>query len=281
MRWERCVLVLTVLLCLFTFKSVPAMASDCSTVGSPPQTLDELWSDCEDELGQSYENYRTLAMTKDTDFEIDLTESFKLTMDFSDDRDPIEPGIQGMVQRTYCVGRVKYKTLAFVPTVGGYGNVEEGYAYGYYATEKPVLMEPSECEDPFDESTGFSEILLRRPSVLYLPGFQNYATPAEAARIAAYLSSQTINNDDGKVFVLVIAPPSHLAINFTRCDTCGGEEFQTEPRWDFGAPDIGTGYGQLSFGAYGRDGGEEYFPTLFSVTGGRARSLDSEQGRYL
>lgn len=59
------------------------------------------------------------------------------------------------------------------------------------------------------------------------------------------------------MFVLLIAPPSHLALNQKQLGPteCGGEEFCTVPR------DVAEGgYGQLSFGSKGRNDGAEEFP---------------------
>ncbi|MCC6159597.1 MAG: hypothetical protein IT350_16215, partial [Deltaproteobacteria bacterium] len=261
-----------------------AWASPCS-FEEPTTYLDELFITCEAWDGNEYIGYRQGDLDTDDsndtathidrdDFEIDQFEVISLGLDFSDDGDPGRTGWQAQTRRDYCTARVRFRSL--IGYLGGSGPaVAEGDVFGYIATEMDDSITPSDvCNaDVLDN-------LPPRPGVLFLPGFRNFATPAEAAKYAAMFSAQTPQGDNEtmseKVFLLMIAPPSHIAVNLMQDHNESADEHFRTPLTRHMSPN----YAQLSFGSYGRDGGQEAFPNI-GVLRSRIGSLKFQQEKYL
>lgn len=136
----------------------------------------------------------------------------------------------------------------------------DGWTYGFLATERPV------DEFGFKSDCDVDHLkLLGRPGVLFLPGLGNVATPSMAAKYAAMYSADTPDTGEhsaeGKVLLLMIAPPGHKAISEKQNSDCptllGGSEAFCTVAMGPGDPDY-DGKWHTSLGLLGNVAPGEY-----------------------
>ncbi|MCC6160034.1 MAG: hypothetical protein IT350_18420, partial [Deltaproteobacteria bacterium] len=266
-RFNRIGVPLAIFVIALGYGAGSALATPC-TFEAPPATLGELFSECEEMAG--CEGFRFESMTtdsgcsviddyvgddddeiddpyhiRDDHFEIDQIGVFRLGLDFLPTADSTRgykhfasngnsttPGVDDWGE--YCVGKIRFTRLIGNPSQLGPPLVD-GTVFGYFATERPVDSEghPLDCVKDELET-------LARPGVLYLPGFRNPSSPAEAAKLAALWSTSSYQplvgspahlENAGKVFVVMIAPPSHVAADMSQdidpSDLPAYEDFNT------------------------------------------------------